>query len=120
MKIFKLKSYFKLILFIFKGQTEKTWRIHINDDDIFEDRETFNLRLTDPVSAVLEYPDVAMVTIIDSEDGKFDILTLICYKSPVKWNNDVLNLSPGSSTYVKVISNFVKNIGVYVKNIDFQ
>lgn len=28
--------------------------------------------MTDPVSAVLEYPDVAMVTIVDPEDGMND------------------------------------------------
>lgn len=31
--------------------------------------------MTDPVSAVLEYPEVAMVTIVDPEDG--DILSLL-------------------------------------------
>ncbi|KAL4230244.1 extracellular matrix [Mactra antiquata] len=50
------------------GQTEKTWRLPLRDDDIYEVEETLVLQMTDPVSAVLEYPEVAMVTIVDPED----------------------------------------------------
>ncbi|XP_059153308.1 extracellular matrix protein 3-like [Physella acuta] len=50
------------------GQREKVWRLRINDDSMFENMETFELRLSDPVAAVLELPDVAQVTIVDEED----------------------------------------------------
>ncbi|XP_053399449.1 FRAS1-related extracellular matrix protein 2-like isoform X2 [Mercenaria mercenaria] len=50
------------------GQTEKIWRLPLRDDDIYEMEETLILQVTDPVSAVLEYPDVAVVTIVDPED----------------------------------------------------
>ncbi|XP_071087584.1 FRAS1-related extracellular matrix protein 2-like [Haliotis cracherodii] len=50
------------------GQTEKVWRLRILDDEKYEERETFNLELSKPVMGVLEYPDVAKVTITDKED----------------------------------------------------
>ncbi|BFZ14656.1 hypothetical protein BsWGS_17695 [Bradybaena similaris] len=50
------------------GQTEKTWRLRLVDDNRFEQSEMFELRLSDPVMAVIEYPDVARVTILDPED----------------------------------------------------
>ncbi|XP_076467569.1 extracellular matrix protein 3-like [Babylonia areolata] len=50
------------------GQTEKTWRIPLVDDDVFEEAEILRLRLSQPVMGVLEYPDEAIVTILDAED----------------------------------------------------
>ncbi|CAL1537799.1 unnamed protein product, partial [Lymnaea stagnalis] len=50
------------------GQTEKTWRLKIQDDHQYEDLETFEIKLSDPVSAVLENPEAAQVTIKDFED----------------------------------------------------
>lgn len=53
------------------GQTLKSWTLHIVNDHQFEHTENFQLKLTDPVSAILEYPWVANFTITDPEDGKF-------------------------------------------------
>ena len=60
------------------GQTEKTWKIEIQDDSKFERSETFELKLTEPVMGALEYPDIAIVTITDIEDGKFISVQLSC------------------------------------------
>lgn len=50
------------------GQTTKLWRLSLRDDAIFEKEETLMLHLTDPVSVVLEYPNVVRLTILDPED----------------------------------------------------
>ncbi|PVD34550.1 hypothetical protein C0Q70_05825 [Pomacea canaliculata] len=50
------------------GETEKTWRIRLINDDRYEEAEVLRLRLSEPVMAVLEYPDEAQVTILDAED----------------------------------------------------
>ncbi|KAH9519929.1 FRAS1- extracellular matrix protein 2 [Bulinus truncatus] len=50
------------------GQTEKIWKLRLLDDMLFEKFESFELRLADPVSAVLDQPDAAQVTIQDFED----------------------------------------------------
>lgn len=50
------------------GQTEKTWRIRLVDDDVYEEAEELRLKLSEPVMAVLEYPDEAKVIILDPED----------------------------------------------------
>ncbi|XP_062590289.1 extracellular matrix protein 3-like [Saccostrea cucullata] len=50
------------------GQSLKTWTLHIVNDNQYERTENFQLRLTDPVSTILEYPQVANFTITDPED----------------------------------------------------
>ena len=52
------------------GQTEKTWRIQLLDDTHYEEAEILRLKLSEPIMGVLEYPDEAVVTILDAEDGK--------------------------------------------------
>lgn len=52
------------------GQTVKHWRLPLRDDATYEGEETLLLQMMDPVSAVLEFPEVAMVTIMDLEDGR--------------------------------------------------
>ncbi|KAM9314134.1 FRAS1-related extracellular matrix protein 3 [Pholidichthys leucotaenia] len=50
------------------GQTTATWKVKIFTDQEFETSETFEIHLSDPVMTVLEFPDTAMVDIVDPGD----------------------------------------------------
>lgn len=50
------------------GLTEAKWKIRILEDDLYEKGEQFLIVLEDPVMSALEYPDKAVVTIMDDED----------------------------------------------------
>lgn len=63
------ESYAKQVQFN-PGQVDSFWKLRILQDDLFEKHQQFQIVLEEPIMATVEYPDSALVSILDDEDGK--------------------------------------------------
>ena len=75
------------------GQTEGVWRVRILDDTVFELAETFEVILHDAVMGSLEFPENALVRILDGEDGEFVMSPImLCFVGSFSFTHNALLL----------------------------
>ena len=60
------------------GETRVSFNVSINNNDIYERNEDFTLIINPPIAGVtVGSPDQATVIIVDNNDGKYNIVTVL-------------------------------------------